>query len=109
MDPRTAAPLGAWVSFRSTWILKARYDPVKRWEGNNAQILGTLYIQFLSFAMVRYDNVDAQIWQLLFASPSKGKFLHRAAIRERAQWTQGYTVVMPPTRRVTAAIRQQNA
>ena len=109
MDPRTAAPLEAWVSFRSTWILKARFDPVKRWEGNQAQILGSLYIQFLSFAMVRYDNVDAQIWQLLFASPSKGRWLYGCAIKRRDPWTQGYTLVMPPTRKVTAAIRQQNA
>lgn len=109
MDPHTAAPLGVWVKFNSTWILKARFDPVKRWEGNSGQILGSLYIQFLSFAMVRYDNVDAQIWQLLFASPSKGRWLYGACIRRRDPWTQGYTLVMPPTRKVTAAIRQQNA
>ena len=109
MDPRTAAPLNVWVKFDSTWILKARFDPVKRWEGNNSQILGSLYVQFLSYAMVRYDNVDSSIWQLLFAAPSHGKWLYNQAIRLRAPWTQGYTIVMPPTRRVTAAMRQQNA
>jgi hypothetical protein len=109
---QTSAPVGDWVSFQSTWILKARFDFYPNQEErddipNNSR-RGALYVQFLSYAMVEYHNVPVGIWQLLYGAPSKGRFLHQAALKRRDPWTQGYTVIQPATRKVTLAMRQAN-
>ena len=107
-----AAPIGAWVRFTSTWIYKARFDYYPNEEARtdipaNSK-KGDMYVQFLSFAMVRYRNVPAGIWGLLYGAPSHGKWLYNAVIRRRDPWSQGYDLVMPPSRKVTLAIRQAN-
>lgn len=102
-NPAIGAPLNAWWSASSTWILKFRCDP------DESEKTGRVYVQFLSYAMVRYDNVPLQDWQLLFGAPSKGKWLYQAVITSPTNWSQPYAILMPASRKVTAEIERENA
>jgi hypothetical protein len=102
-NPAIGAPLNAWWGASSTWILKFRCDPDEM--GKTGQV----FVQFLSLAMVRYDNVPLQDWQLLVGAPSKGKWLYQAVITSPTSWSHPYTILMPPSRKVTPEIERENA
>lgn len=108
----STAITGYWVNFQSTWIMKAIYLPYTgQMEDTNIEYgdeRGELIVTFLSYATVKYHNVKLSVWVDLYNAPSKGRYLYGAAIRRREPWTQGYTLVAPPSRKVTAALRQVN-
>lgn len=111
-NPEMGVPTGIWVLPTSTWIYKFRFDYYPG-EEERTDVLphlrkGEILVQFLSLAMVRYNHVPLGQWMLLFGAPSKGKWLYGAAIRRRDPWTQGYTLIIPARRKVTAAMRQAN-
>ncbi len=101
-NPTIAAPLGVWVQFTSTWTHKAYFEENAQEVGKgNQPIKGSLYVEFLDGAMVRYDNVPATDWKDFFSAPSHGKYLYWAVIREPKSWARPYALLREAYRPVT--------
>jgi hypothetical protein len=103
-----AAPVYMWVAFASTWLTKAR------WEATDTNATtGSLFVEFLSLAMVRYDNVPAAMWSDMCRSKSKGQWLYWNVAfcngnkkGDPPGWP--YQLLRFPSRKVTYALQQHN-
>ena len=105
----TGTPIGEWVSFSSTWILRAKWEPMATAGPKELgpKSPGMMYVTFLSYATVVY-NAPLEIFSELTRAPSKGRYIYAHCIRNPAPWS-AYTLISPPTRKVTSAIRQHHA
>lgn len=106
-----AAPVDAWVAFASTWISMAQWKP-----DNEETTEGSLYVKFLSNAVVRYNNVPAMLWTSMIRSKSKGRFVYwtlafpngRDPVTKRAINGWPYELLAYPTRIVTKEMQKKN-
>lgn len=94
------SPVGQWATFPSTWLSMARWEP-------DNQGAGSLYVEFLSLAMVRYDGVSAQMWTEMIASRSKGQWVYYKLAYPNGKGNPGwpYTLLRFPSRPVTQRMR----
>lgn len=95
-DDNEAAPLNAWVTKVSTWVLRSRFDLA---DGATA---GDWYVEFLDGSLVVYHNTPTDVWRDFYASMSWGQFIHyRCAAVGRA-----YEELRGPQRHVTQRHRK---
>lgn len=101
-NPDIAAPFNVWVQFTSTWTHRAYFEENAQALGQERkEIKGSLYVEFIDGAMVRYDNVPAMDWQDFFSAPSHGKYLYNFVIRNPKPWSKPYALLREATRPVT--------
>lgn len=103
-----AAPVGEWVAFASTWLTKSRWEPT-----DTGTTTGSLYVEFLSLAMVRYDSITASMWSDMCRSKSKGQFVYWQIAfcngnkkGDPPGWP--YDLLRMPQRKVTESMRKAN-
>ncbi len=101
----TAAPIAMWTTFPSTWLTMARWEPT-----DYESTTGSLYVEFLSLAMVRYDGVPAAMWSDFCRSKSKGQKLYYSFAHMNGYGNPGwpYDLLRYPQRRVTQAMKDAN-
>lgn len=108
------ARIGVWYQVMSTWLsrVRASYTPVRGGPPtpptkDPKQRMIYLQIEFLSGATVEYTNPEPySTFDDLVNSSSKGSYVHHASTH---LYTKPYTLLSPPTRRVTAEMRKLRA
>ncbi len=95
----SGAPISQWVAFASTWLTMARWEPTD-YEATN----GSLYVEFLSLAMVRYDNISAADFLDFIRSRSKGQWIYYT----KKQTGYPYQLLRVPMRKVTSTLQDHN-
>jgi hypothetical protein len=105
------APVNTWIDVMSTWLSRVRFSwapvrggPPTQPTKDPKQRTGYLQVEFLSGATVEYTNPQPySVFDDLINSSSKGYFLHHA---QSHLYTQPYTLLSPPIRKVTAEMRK---
>lgn len=105
------AQVGIWYDVMSTWVSRVFFDwksalggPPTPTTDDPKQRTGYLRVEFLSGAVVEYSKPQPySVFDDLINSPSKGQYVHHAS---SDLYHQPYTLLSPPTRRVTAEMRR---
>jgi len=102
---QSGAPLYEWVTFPSTWLAMARF------ENTDAEATtGSMFVEFLTGALVRYDFMPIGMWVDFCRSKSKGQYVfYRIGYLQFGPgkgWP--YELLRYPYRKVTQDIRDRH-
>jgi len=97
LDDNWALPDGYWLTFQSTYVHRAGW-----WCTDLDPMAGSMFVEFLDLAIVRYDNVPPSNWRDFLNSPSHGQYMYYV------MRSKPYSLLRTKQRQVTDKMREEN-
>ncbi len=97
--PEIAAPFDEWLAWQSTYVHQSGWWPTHDGDGQSS---GSLFVEFLTLCLCRYDNIPLGLWLEYVQSPSHGQKQHYVIDKIE------YAMLTPPLRKVDEAMKQRN-